>query len=157
MSFPQSDPCSGNLKSSKSRLCRLDPSNRSAFKCSVDNSIGPRCFLSLGLTVKLLHSLKVTEFECKRDAAVCRCWRAVNLIEALEMSQLNCDTDPADLCVRARQLLGDDNLSHQEIKEGLFVLGQGVPVQGYPWLNAIRDSVVDYVCEKDPQQCKGLR
>ena len=114
--------------------------------------------------VELLYNvfLEVTRYECKRsqdngNQEVCSAWTAVNLIEALELQKINCDENPKnEICEEARQRLGG-NPKHNEMVEKLFALGKNVPSQDFPALNAIRDSVIGYVCQKEPTECERLR
>lgn len=114
--------------------------------------------------VKLLYNVfvELTKYECQRyqsngNQDVCSAWTAVNLIEALELQKINCDDEPKNkICKKARLLLGG-NLEHDQVVEGLFALGKNVPSQDFPALNAIRDGVIKYVCQKEPGECKKLR
>ena len=109
--------------------------------------------------VELLFNVfvEVTKYECQRNQDVCAAWTAVILIEALELQKTNCDDEPkSETCEKAQQLLGG-NLEHDQVVEQLFALGKNVPSQDFPALNAIRDSVIGYVCQKEPEECDGLR
>ena len=114
--------------------------------------------------VELLYNVfvEVTKYECRRsqdngNQDVCLAWTAVNLIEALELQKVNCDEKPNnEICEEARQLLGGEP-KHDEVVEQLFALGKNVPSQDFPALNAIRDSVIGYVCQKESTECEGLR
>ena len=117
-------------------------------------------FVGSADAVSLLYNifLQITHYECNRHQTDCRAWTAVNLIEALELLGVNCDGnhDNHGLCTRARTFLGSEDVGHDDIIKGLLVIGEQVPSRDYPALNAIRDSVIDYVCLKEPRECEVL-
>ena len=109
--------------------------------------------------VTLLYNvfLEVTRYECRCHADDCAAWQAVDLIEALELHKINCDEQPKNKhCRRARQFLGSD-LTQDEMIKQLLSIGEGVPTQDYSYLNAIRDSIIDYVCYKKQSDCAALK
>ena len=113
--------------------------------------------------VQLLHNvfLQITGYQCSRGQDDCAAWQAVNMIEALELSKANCDEEKMnDMCAEARQFLEADSeqmISHEQIQGGLLAAAEGVSVQDYQYLNAIRDAVIDFICYKEPSKCRHIR
>jgi hypothetical protein len=111
--------------------------------------------------VKLLYNifLEVTKYECHRQEGDCAAWKAVNIIEALELLRVNCDEHAKrGICKKARKFLGlEETIAHEQVIKNLLSIGKGVPTKDYPFLNAIRDSVINFVCRKEPEECAALR
>ena len=111
--------------------------------------------------VKLLLNVfeQITKYECERGEEDCVSWRAVNLIEELELGRVNCDEDPDnEICTEAIKILGSGSAtSHAMITAGLLSVAEGVSSDEFKYLNAIRDDVIDFICYKQPTECHYIR
>ena len=100
---------------------------------------------------------QITKYECERNDDDCVSWRAVNLIEELELSKVNCDKNPEnEICMGAKELLGGET-THDRISAGLLSVAEGVSSDDFQYLNAIRDDVIDFICHKQPSKCHYIR
>ena len=108
----------------------------------------------------LLHVFEqITKYECERGEEDCVSWRAVNLIEELELGRVNCDEDPSNvICMEAMKILGSGSAtSHAMITAGLLSVAEGVSSDEFKYLNAIRDDVIEFICYKQPTECHYIR
>ena len=102
---------------------------------------------------------QITKYECERGEDDCVSWRAVNLIEELELGKVNCDEDPDnEICREAIKILGSGTVtSHAMMTARLLSVAEGVSSDEFKYLNAIRDDIINFICFKQPTECHYIR